>query len=117
MIVQEHILGKDYAVKKISTHGIDDTLAVSEFNYRNAFSAYAIDHITRQSPDLKAPIVHIGGAAHQKNIIAYLKENRTEGQIKKRLYDLTPYRLLGRQSIRNYEFANNQWQLKSEVRP
>jgi hypothetical protein len=111
------LFGNEIIPKDIGSHGIDDTIAFSNFNYRNAFSAYAIDHITKQYSNLKSPIVHISGNAHPKNIIDYLKENKTEGEIKKRLYNLTPYNLLGRQSIRNYEVVNNQWQLKSEIRP
>lgn len=99
--IANEIISKTRNGEIISTHGLDDTVAFSNNNYRNAFSAYAIDHITKQPPNSKLPITHIGGAAQTQNIISYLKENKTEGQLKKRLYDLTPYHLLGRQSIRN----------------
>jgi len=105
--------GEEAVLKKYMTHGIDDTLGISSYNYRNIITACGIDEITKQHPKSGLPITVIHGAGHPSNIIASLKENTTEAFIKKKIYDCT-YGFFGRQSIRNYEVVQGEWQLKSE---
>lgn len=111
-------IATDMVVGKEATHsfGGDDILSYTAFDYRNISIATAINQITKERGDeftKDAPLTIIYGAAHPGPVIGYLRDHLTVRTLKEALYKPGPFSLSANRRIKNYEYVDNQWSLKS----
>lgn len=111
--IREGLRGQETSTRIHTTHGLDDTLTINDLNYRNTCVAHAIDKLTRERADnLTGPITLIYGAGHSENIFSLLTDNTLEERVKTEIYK--PLKNIANQTIRDYEYSEDQWRLINE---